>query len=172
MAPGEPIVAAVPAATGPPLWQLGLPLVPLALASIWLGLLQLLGNSGTAQLALPASLLLAAGVILVPNLSRPVFLAVTDRQLICVRLSRVTSAPVGLIFAVPLAAAGTTSYRPGRWSSSLRCRWPGRRGRGRRLTIAPRWQPELEAVVAALRAAGGYAGLPLAVSPANSAKAA
>jgi hypothetical protein len=60
-------------------------------------------------------------------LPRPMYLVVTDRRLICSRLSRFRGTPGRRAFAVPLADLRILSYRSGKYGASLRCGIPGRK---------------------------------------------
>jgi hypothetical protein len=106
------------------------------------------------------------GVILLPLLRvgtrRPVFVAVTQRQLICYRLSRVTNSPGRLLFCAALPAVRVTSLRrtvPG-WRS-IRYDGPGAGERGLRLNVPGSWRQDLDEVLPALNALGAsVSGLP------------
>ena len=93
---------------------------------------------------------------------RPVFVAVTRRQLICYRLSWMNNAPVRLLFCAPLPSTRVT-YLGGampRWRS-IRYDGPGAEGRSLRLNVVGRWRQDLDEVLAALQAQGGRVeGLP------------
>ena len=56
-------------------------------------------------------------------LPRPMYVAVTDRRLICWRLSRSTLRR--LAFTVPLADLRIVNYRSGKYGTSIRCEFPG-----------------------------------------------
>jgi hypothetical protein len=91
-------------------------------------------------------------------LSRPVFVAVTQRQLICYRLSRMAGRPVRLLFSAPLAAVRVTPGRRmpvwmGGWRS-IRYDGPGAEGRGLRLAVGWPQRRQLDEVLAALRDRG------------------
>jgi hypothetical protein len=92
------------------------------LALIAGGLLSLLGP-------LPASPVVGLAPVLglgVQFLPRPMYLVVTDRRLICSRVSRLRGTPGRRAFAVPLADLRILSYRSGKYGASLRCEIPGR----------------------------------------------
>lgn len=67
---------------------------------------------------------------------RPVFIAVTERQLICYRLSRIGSEPIRLLFCAPLITLSMTSVGRGalRWRS-VRYSGPGAEGSSLRLNV-------------------------------------
>ena len=93
---------------------------------------------------------------------RPVFVAVTERQLICYRLSRMTNEPVRLTFGAPLLAVRMTSLgRSVARSTSIRYDGPGAEGRSLRLTVTGRWRQDLDEVLAALHARGASVAGPL-----------
>ena len=86
---------------------------------------------------------------------RPVFVAVTQRQVICYRLSRMNNAPGRLLFCAPLLSTRVTYLgRFLRWRS-IRYDGPGAEGRSLRLNVAGRWRQDLDEVLAALLAQGG-----------------
>jgi hypothetical protein len=98
-------------------------------------------------------------------LSRPVFVAVTQRQLICYRLSRITGRPVRLLFSAPLAAVRVTpGHRIPVWTGcwrSIRYEGPGAEGRNLQLTVGWGQRRQLDEVLAAMCARGAsVAGLP------------
>jgi hypothetical protein len=84
---------------------------------------------------------------------RPVFVAVTQRQLICYGLAKTSNVPVRLLFRAPLPAVRATSRR---WAfptwRSIRYDGPGAGERGLRLNVQRPWHLELDEVVAALAA--------------------
>ncbi len=160
MWPGERIVAGVRAEAAP----FQLPVLAIRLAALGLSLawgvlatihLVVLLSSQQAPGPSPFMPFLVVPAVLATQLStwlvRPVFIAVTDRQVICYRLSFFDQQPSRLLFAVPLAEVRVTRYRQGRWFASLRCEAPeGGKVRRRRLTVARVWQPDLDALLTAL----------------------
>lgn len=85
---------------------------------------------------------------------KPVFVAVTQRELMCYRMSRFDHAPVRLLFRAPPACVRITgSGRRGLWSS-VRYSGPGARNRGLRLNIVWYWRQDLHEVLTALLLAG------------------
>jgi hypothetical protein len=58
---------------------------------------------------------------------RPMYAAVTDRRLICCRLSRLRGTPRRPALTVPLADLRIVNYRSGKYGTSVRCEIPGRR---------------------------------------------
>ena len=158
MAPGERIVAGVSAVDGPPVLALRIPLLVLTLAAFTYAtyrLVQAVHGELSHGLDGPFPLgLLWVPLLLVNFLNRPVFLAVTGQRVICYRLSFYDRQPLRLLFAVPLAEVRVTRYRQGRWLASLRCEAPeDGKVRRRRLTVARVWQPDLDALLAALNRA-------------------
>ena len=103
---------------------------------------------------------------------KPVFAAVTQRSLICYRLSRFGHDPVRLLFRAPPDAVHLTgSARRGRLWSAVRYRGPGASKRAVRLSIAWYWRQDLHQVLTALQFAGaavdvrvGVTALPAAAS--------
>jgi hypothetical protein len=108
----------------------------------------------------PALALVGLGLsplILVPlrHWRRPVFIAVTQRQFICYRLSKVGNEPIRLLFRAPSMAVRMTSLGCGapRWTS-VRYTGPGAGDRGLRLNVHARWRKDLDEVLAALQDSG------------------
>jgi hypothetical protein len=159
MEPGDQIIAGTWAQTGPsPLVDT---LASLPFLAVWLhqiiaggpvpdpgrGLLSLmtfLADSAVGGL-LPLALLIWR---------RPVFIAVTQRQLICYGLTRLTSEPARLLFTAPLAAV---RIRPGLrvlGCRSVRYDGPGAGQRPLRLSVSARWRHDLDQVLTAVQAGG------------------
>jgi hypothetical protein len=148
MEPGEQIIAGTWAVTGPTPWLEMLSAVPYALV------LAVAGITTSANLV-PFWELVNLASLLLLFMRRPVFVAVTQRQLICYRLSRMNNAPVRLLFCAPLPSTRvTTSASAPRWRS-IRYDGPGAEGRSLRLNVAGRWRQDLDEVLAALQAQGG-----------------
>ena len=104
-----------------------------------------------------------APLLLVVRLAtrRPVFVAVTQRQLICYRMSW-NYEPVRLSFCAPLPTVRVTSLRrpAPRWRS-VRYDGPGAERGSLRLNVFGGWRPDLDEVLVALQAAGArVTGLP------------
>jgi hypothetical protein len=93
--------------------------------------------------------------LLLQLLRRPVFIAVTQRQLICYRMSRMSNQPSRLLFSAPVAAVRMTRLpaRAPYWKSA-RYLGPGTDGRGLRLNVNGRWRQDLNEVLWALQAGG------------------
>jgi len=79
---------------------------------------------------------------------RPMYIAVSDLQLIGVRLSRLGGAPGRLAFAAPLADVRITNHRSGRSGRSVRCEIRGRRRA--RLNVERSWYPDFAQVTTEL----------------------
>jgi hypothetical protein len=167
MEPGDQIIAGALAMSGySPAWDV-LASVPSvaggAVSSV--GLFSTAGSPGLALVGLGVS-----PFILVPLQigRRPLFVAVTQRQFICYRLSRVGSEPTRLLFCAPLASVRMTSL--GSWAPrwrSVRYSGPGAGDRGLRLNVHARWRKDLDEVLAALQASGAAVeGTPRAELPA------
>jgi hypothetical protein len=152
MEPGDRIIAGTWAMTGPAPWLDMLGLVPLVFMFV----------ESTAGVPLDPFQPLASFLPLVLLIwRRPVFVAVTQRQLICYRQSRMNNAPVRLLFCAPLVSTRVT-YLGRLWPhwASVRYDGPGAEGRGLRLMVAGRWRRDLDEVLAALQLQGGIvAGL-------------
>jgi hypothetical protein len=122
--PGEHIVADMAATSDPSLWYLAL--LPVALAMVAAGLADLFGSQPVprADRALSALAALILGLA-IQFAGRPVYVAVTDRRLVCRRMSRVRRGPEHAIFEVSLADLRVASYRFGKYQSFIRCQGPG-----------------------------------------------
>jgi hypothetical protein len=121
--PGERIAAGSAVTSDPSRWGAAALLVA-ALALTAAGLASLLGRlpaDPVSALALPV---LGLGIQFLP---RPMYIAVTDRQLICYRLSRLRTTLGRPAFAVPFADLRIVNYRSGKYGTSIRCEIPGRK---------------------------------------------
>jgi len=155
MEPGDQIIAGTLAMSGySPAWDV-LAAAP-AIGSGVAGTVGLFSNYSPS----PALVLVGLGLsplILVPLQHRrwPVFLAVTQRQFICYRLSKVGNEPTRLLFRAPSTSVRLTTLVNGvpRWRS-LRYSGPGAGDRGLRLNVHARWGKDLDGVLAALQASG------------------
>jgi hypothetical protein len=178
MEPGEQILAGAYGHTAPLSRRTASAalVASVAFGPLLAGLLQhVTGRASISLLALVSVLGVNVVHLLIFNLGgmrRGVFLAVTDRQLICltmrdakpVRRSAASSlillrsAPPDLPivrFAVPRTAARLTGGPPGRDASRVTYFGPGARPRGLRITATGIWRQDLDEVVATLLAAGG-----------------
>jgi hypothetical protein len=162
MEPGDQIIAGTWAMAGPGPW---LDMLGAALCApfIALGVAGLTTGAGPGPFwvgAAPGLLSLVPLVMLFWR--RPVFVAVTQRQLICYRLFRMTNVPARLLFCAPPPTVRVTRMgrrMPG-WRS-IRYNGPGAEGRSLRLNVAWPWRRDLDEVLAALHARGAsVAGLP------------
>jgi hypothetical protein len=162
MKPGDQIVAGTSAMAGPAPWLdmiVAVPYVAFSFASIGANpnfAVYCVGAGGTWLWSMAMQFR-----------RRPVFVAVTQRQLICYRLSRMASEPTRLMFCAPLAAVRMTSAgaRAPRWRS-IRYSGPGAESRGLRFNVLGRWRQDLDEVLTALRAGGaGVEGLPPSPRP-------
>jgi hypothetical protein len=148
MEPGDQIIAGTLAMSGigPWLEMLFLPLAILILA---------LSLAVFSDGATPVWSGMAALLTLVRLATRrPVFVAVTQRQLICYRMSW-NYEPVRLSFCAPLPTVRVTSLRrpAPRWRT-VRYDGPGADKGSLRLNVFGGWRPDLDEVLAALQAAG------------------
>jgi hypothetical protein len=123
--PGEHVVAGAAGTSGPSRWGTAV-LLAAALALAAAGLVSFIGpQPGLLSGPLPGGLALPLLILGIQFLPRPMYVAVTDRRLICCRLSRLRSTPRRLAFAVPLADLRIVNHRSGRYGSSVRCEIPG-----------------------------------------------
>jgi hypothetical protein len=155
MEPGDQIMAGALAMTGPtPAWDLLLALP--ALAGGAAAAANLFGGSSPPQLLAPVLVFVPFLFAWPLQLSRkPVFVAVTQRQLICYRMSRLGNEPFRLMFSTPLEAVRMTRLggRMPNWRA-VRYSGPGADGSGLRLNVSNRWRHDLDEVLAALQAGG------------------
>lgn len=151
MEPGDEIMAGALAITGPsPAWDLLLGLS--ALAGVAAGAAGLFSSFSPPQLLGPV-------LVFVPFLfawplqlrRRPVFVAVTQRQFICCRMSRLGYEPSRLLFSAPLSAVRMTALG-GRVPNWEAVRYSGP---GLRFNVSRRWRRDLNEVLAALQVGGG-----------------
>jgi hypothetical protein len=148
MEPGDQIIAGTRALTGPTPWLEMLGTVPIVFA--------VAGFTTDATFQPFGVLLVNLALLALPFMRRPVFVAVTQRQLICYRLSRMNDQPVRLLFCAPLLSTRMTylGRSAPRWRS-IRYDGPGAESRSLRLNVAGRWRRDLDEVLAALQAQGG-----------------
>jgi hypothetical protein len=123
--PGEHVAASAVVMSGPPRWGVAA-LLAVALALAAAGLAIIFGRQpGPVPvgpvIGLAPAVLLLGGMFL----PRPMYVAVTDRRLICWQISRLGSAPRRLAFAVPLTGLRIVNYRSGKYGNSIRCETPG-----------------------------------------------
>jgi hypothetical protein len=166
MEPGDQIIAGTSAMSGySPAWDV-LASVPSVAGGVVSSASLFSNSTGSPGLALVG--LGLSPFILVPLQMgrRPLFVAVTQRQFICYRLSRVGNEPTRLLLRAPLASVRMTSL--GSWAPrwrSVRYSGPGAGDRGLRLNVHGRWRKDLDEVLAALQASGaaveGTPGRPL-----------
>jgi hypothetical protein len=151
MEPGDQIIAGTFASAGLGPW---LDMAGFATSTVLLAV----GFPGTAPGTSPEFLWYLAPNLLplvMVFMRKPVFVAVTQRQLICYRLSRMDNEPARPLFCAPLLAVRVTSLgrsMPG-WRS-VRYDGPGAEGRSLRLNVHGRWRRDLDEVLAALQAQG------------------
>ncbi len=152
--PGERIAAGLAVTSDPSRWGVAV-LLAVALALTAASLVSLLGPlnaSPVIVLALPG---LGLGMQFLP---RPMYVAVTDRRLICIRISRLHGKLGRPAFAVPFAAPRVLNNRSGKYSTFLlgvgvineRGGGAGRRSRCRRClarwSMADRWSALTEII--------------------------
>jgi len=121
--PGERIAAGSLVASG--LSRRGLAaLLAVCLVEVGAGLESLLGPLQAGPVTALASLSFLG---LAWFLWRPMYAVVTDRRLICCRLSRLRGTPRRPALTVPLADLRIVSYRSGKYATSVWCELPGRK---------------------------------------------
>jgi len=154
MEPGDQIIAGVLVITGPSAaWDL----FP-ALCAVFCGVL---GSAGLFSSFSPPPIVAGLGiatVLLTLPLQlrrRPLFVAVTQRQLICYRMSKLGTEPSSLLFCAPLTAVRMTRLggRMPHWAS-VRYTGPGADDQGLRFNINARWRKDLNDVMTAPQAGG------------------
>jgi hypothetical protein len=155
METSDQIMAGALAMTGPsPAWDL-----LLAFPALFGGTLAaegLFSSFGAPQPLGPIFVFVPFLLALPLQLSRKqVFVAVTQRQLICYRMSRFGNEPSRLLFSTPLEAVRMTRLngRVPNWRA-VRYSGPGADGSGLRLNVSNRWRRDLNEVLAALQAGG------------------
>ncbi len=175
MEPGDQIVAGTWALAGPaPAWD-ALGALPAIAASV-IGILVLSGDLSGPWSGSGVGIALGTISFFLYPLQlrrRPVFIAVTQRQLICYRLSMMGNDPTRLLFCTPLTAVRVTRTGRGafRWRA-VRYSGPGAEGRSLRLNVRGRWREDLDEVLGALQMGGaavegvpGRSPLPLLPPP-------
>lgn len=167
MEPDDEIMAGMLAMVGlPPLTEtaVGLPFIVLSFASI---------DAGRNILVVWITLLGSWLTLAISLRRRSVFVAVTQRQLICYRLAKFGGGPVRPLFCTPLAAVRITGTgrRTLNWKS-VRYLGPGAKDRGMRFYVYGSWLKDLAEVLTALETGGAAVetsgGIPhLPVAPAS-----
>lgn len=121
--PGERFAVGAVVTSDPSRWAMAA-LLTMAVVLTTVGLLSLLGP-------LPASPVIAMGApalgLSIQFLHRPMYVVVTDRRMICIRMSRFRSTARRPALAAPLADVRILSYRSGHYRASIRCEVPGRK---------------------------------------------
>jgi hypothetical protein len=152
MAPGDQIVAGMYARLGPPL---GLDLLPPLVAWLVFTLTARwdIGLAGHGHLAAANAVSLAVAILTIavsapPIFRKQVFVAITQRQFICYRLT-LFGRPRRLMFAAPLQSGPVSCHR---WSM----RYPGPGSKTIRFNAGPRWRVDLGQVASALQASGTF----------------
>jgi hypothetical protein len=155
MEPGDQIVAGALAMTGPtPAWDLLFALPALIGGTI--AAEGLFSSFGPPQPLGPIFVFVPFLFALPLQLSRkPVFVAVTQRQFICYRMSRFGNEPSDLLFRTPLEAVRMTRLggRVPNWRA-VRYSGPGAEGSSVRFNVSNRWRRDLDDVLTALQAGG------------------
>jgi hypothetical protein len=155
MEPGDQIMAGALAMTGPtPAWELLFALPALIGGTI--GAEGLFSSFGPPQSLGPIFVFVPFLFALPLQLSRKqVFVAVTQRQLIVYRMSKLGNEPSRLLFSTPLASVRMTRLgsRVPNWRA-VRYSGPGADGSGLRLNVSNRWRRDLDKILTALQAGG------------------
>jgi hypothetical protein len=94
------------------------------------------------------------------------YIAVTGRQLICCRLSRLRNTPGRPMLALPLADLRIVTYRSGRHRASIRCEIPD--GKPIVLHAGPAVRKDFAEVEMVLARSGAFAKLDPRYPPAES----
>ncbi|HTW03355.1 MAG TPA: hypothetical protein VMF87_23835 [Streptosporangiaceae bacterium] len=118
--PGEQVAVGSIVTSDPSRWGAAV-LAAVSLALVVVGLLTLLGPLSGGPFMAVAPFALGLGVFL----PRPMYVAVTDRRLICSRMSRFRRRPGRLAVALPLADLRILNYRRSKSGASIRCEIPG-----------------------------------------------
>lgn len=121
--PGERIAAGSAVTSSPSRWGAAA-MLAVALTVTGAGLASLLGLMTAGPVIALALPVLGLGIQFLP---RPMYVAVTDRRLICCRLSRLRSTPGRPAFAAPLTDLRIVNHRSGKYGVSIRCEIPGRK---------------------------------------------
>jgi hypothetical protein len=121
--PGERFAVGSAATSDPSRWAVAA-FLAVALAEVAAGLASLLGPLSAGPVMVLPLPVLGLGT---QFLLRPVYVAVTDRRMICYRVSRLRRTLGRAEFAVPLAELRIVYYRSGRLGTSIRCEMAGRK---------------------------------------------
>lgn len=123
LVPGEQVAAGSMVTSDPSRWGAAVwGVASLALGAV--GVLILLGALPSSPALTMAALALGWGVLYLP---RPMYVMVTDRRLVCCRLSRFRRRPRGSVIAAPLHDLRIVAHRQGQFGASIRCEVPGRK---------------------------------------------
>jgi hypothetical protein len=134
-------------------------LFALSLVEVAAGLEGLLGPLQAGPVTVLASL---SSVGLGVLLWHPMYVAVTDRRLICCQLSRLRGTPRRSMLTVPLADLRIVNYRSGKYATSVWCEFPGRKP-----VLLQAGRAEFDEVDRALARAGAYSKLDPPYPPAG-----
>lgn len=121
--PGEHIAAGAAVTSDPSRWGV-VAMLTLAIALTAAGLVGLLGTLQAGPVIAIGLPVLGLGSQFLP---RPMYVVVTNRRLICSRMSRLRSRPRRPAFAAPLAELRILNYRSGNYGAAIRCSIPGRK---------------------------------------------
>jgi hypothetical protein len=121
--PGEHIVADSAVTADPSRWALTA-MLTLSVVLTAAGLEGLLGPLQATPVIAVGLPIMALGI---PFLPRPMYVAVTNRRLICTRTFRLRNTPRRPSFVAALADLRILNYRSGNYGASIRCQVPGRK---------------------------------------------
>lgn len=145
--PGEYFLGGAAATSGPSPW----PAVAVGAAGLAL-FAAILANVTLPPWLLPSlTPLLWLCPLFIPRL---MYVAVTDRRLLCCRLSRLRGTARRMVFAVPLADVHVISYRSRRRWTAMRCEVPGHERI--RLDVRGAWVKDFARVDEVLARSGAY----------------
>jgi len=147
MRPDEATIAGFPAVTGPPMAVETV----IALVMSGIGFWGVFGAGPVPGIG-PIPFLLGALPSVSMILRRHMFIAVTSRQVIWVRVSRFNGLPSGEVRTAPLDAVGFAVGMRVLGDQALRYSWPG--SRRRRIHVSRFWRTDMGEALSTLRFAG------------------
>ena len=151
--PGERIVADSAVTSDPSRWAAAV-LLTVAVALTAAGLVSLLSPPAAGPVFAIGLPVLGLGIQFLP---RPMYVAVTDRRLICIRVSRLRSTPRRGAFAMPLADIRILNSRSSNHGASIQCEIPG--GKPILLHVGRAGRKEFAEVETVLARSGAFAKL-------------
>jgi hypothetical protein len=160
--PGETISARLLAQVGPsPFLLLWIPPLLIGLPVVATGLLLIIDHAGLDATSVFATVCSIAGVlgvgtgVALPLITeKQVWLAVTDTQLICYKVSWFGRRPIWLLFSATLSDVQLTDYQQGWALDSVKYRGPSGTAKPLRINLAQKWRPELSQMLAIISPQG------------------